>query len=85
MLHSTGTDRKAGYSVYKKVYDARSKIVHANSNPPQLVDAETYGRTAIDASLKVIAMILTTHSYLLPLESSERSQRVLLDGGTLAI
>ena len=82
LLHDTDADREAGYSRYKKVYDARSKIVHANSKPPELAEAEAYGRTAIDASLKVIEKLLTTHLSLLSLESSQRSQQVLLGGET---
>jgi Apea-like HEPN len=82
LLHDTDADREAGYNRYKKVYDARSKIVHANSKQPELAEVEAYGRTAIDASLKVIEKLLTTHLSLLSLESSQRSQQVLLGGET---
>jgi hypothetical protein len=84
MMHPAGQDREVAGELYRKIYGARSDIVHANRTNTTIGKIEEYGRTAIDVSLKIMADILTTHKALLPLKSSTRSTRVLLGADNMA-
>ena len=70
-------ERETARQYYAKIYDARSSIVHAGKKIPA-AQLDEYGRKAIDTSLKVIAMLLTTHTSLRHLGSDSRSKQILL-------
>jgi hypothetical protein len=76
MLHGP-ENRDAARERYRRIYQARSDIVHANRTVTTLSEIDEYGRNAIESSLKIIAKILTTHRELLPLTSSVRSTRIM--------
>lgn len=78
LLHSTGEARETAQKAYQKIYQARSDIVHANETKTTVAQIDEYGRTAIDASLRALSLMLTTHNRLLSLKSSARSTQVLL-------
>jgi hypothetical protein len=78
MLHPGGDPRVAAQESYRKIYQARSDIVHANETKTTSGQIEEYGRSAVDASLQVLPLLLTTHSHLLSVKSSTRSILVLL-------
>jgi Apea-like HEPN len=81
LLHSSAEERQAAQVEYKKIYGARSDIVHSNHNSLKklaIQQVDQYCKSAIDVSLKAIERILTTHKDLLTLDSATRSLRVLL-------
>jgi hypothetical protein len=78
LLHSADEDREAARKGYGNIYQARSDIVHANETNRTAAQIDEYGRAAIEASLKAITLLLTTHSSLLDLKSSTRSTRIIL-------
>jgi Apea-like HEPN len=78
LLHPPGEGREAARKTYQSVYQARSDIVHANNTKTTIAQIDEHGRTAIEASLKAMTLLLTTHNKLLSLKSSTRSTQVLL-------
>ena len=78
LLHPQGKSRETARERYNKIYQARSNIVHANETKTSAAQLDEYGKEAIEASLRVMALLLGTHKELLPLKSSARSIQVLL-------
>ncbi|GII94731.1 hypothetical protein [Sinosporangium siamense] len=81
LLHPAGEERDQARDVYRDIYHLRSNIVHANNfnDTPQQIQQK--GRLAVNAALDAIKVLLVDRPELLPLKSSERSLRILLDDG----
>jgi hypothetical protein len=83
LIHGPGQEREDARSYFSKIYAARSNIVHANVNR-RMTDAliDEYGRAAVVANLKVLEILLTTHTHLVDMDSSARSNAVLMGSDT---
>ncbi|GAA4510825.1 hypothetical protein GCM10023191_074020 [Actinoallomurus oryzae] len=83
LLHPPGAVRNRARTRYKNIYTTRSKIVHGN-NKARLT-AEQIRQDAMEATdvaLAAIRIMLVQQRQLLPLDSDERSLRILLDDMT---
>lgn len=78
LLHAAGAERELARSRYSKIYERRSKIVHGARTKTTAEQIDEDSRTAIYVVLEVIRVLLTKRSDLLPLESAERSMRILM-------
>jgi len=79
LLHAAGAEREQARSRYTKIYERRSKIVHGARAKATAEQIDQDSRTAIDAAIEVIRTLLAMRPDLLPLESAERSTRILME------